>query len=45
MICNIPLWATVLFSWKDYELITQDILNNAMNWMLSKGLIICNELV
>jgi len=44
-ICNIPEWTVQLFYWVYDNVISQETLNSAMNWMVSKGLIICNEMI
>jgi len=45
MLCEAPKWVVHLFEWLEDKLITGDMFNNAINWLIDKGIIICNELI
>ena len=41
MECQGPEWIRNLFTWLDDGRIPIEIMNNAMNWLYTKGIIIC----
>lgn len=43
--CEAPRWVLHVFQFMYDNLITQEEVNEAMNWLLEKGLIICNEVI
>lgn len=45
MNCIAPYWVTWLFEWLDKGMTTQEQVDKAMNWLLSKGIIFCNEVI
>ncbi|UVF62293.1 hypothetical protein [Nitrososphaeria virus YSH_462411] len=45
MLYNAPHWVFTIFQWLKDGMIDQITVNNAMNWMLEKGLIIPIELI
>ena len=44
MKCQGPIWLLDLFEWLEDKLITQEMVDMAMNWMYEKGIIICNQI-
>ena len=42
--CQGPVWIVEIFKWLEDNLITQEMVDMAMNWMYEKGIIICNEI-
>jgi len=45
MKCQGPIWLLDLFEWLEDKLITQEMVDMAMNWMYEKGIIVCNEII
>ena len=42
MRCQAPYWIEYIFDYFYQNLISQETVNNAMNWLYEKGIIICN---
>ncbi len=45
MICNGPEWIYELFHWAEYNIIDKLQLDIALNWLLGKGIVYCNEVI
>jgi hypothetical protein len=43
--CDAPRWVLKVFEFLELDMITQETVNDAMNWLLSKSIIICNEVI
>jgi len=43
--CIAPKWVVSIFHFLDMELITQKVVNEAINWLYSKSIIVCNEII
>ena len=44
MMCQGPIWIVEIFNWLEKNLITQEIVDTAMNWMYEKGIILCGDI-
>lgn len=45
MICNAPSWMLYVFNWFDSGQIDIQNMTDIVNWLISKGIIFCSEVV
>lgn len=45
MICDAPYWVTVVIDLFNTSMISEDTILNAINWLIGKGIVVCNNQV